>query len=145
MISLKADYGVVRLADTGNLIIYGRELLTNLSGHTDTGRLMTGIIPGYRFSQYIPERYPIRSIKALNRDRETISIGERFIVWIIGSKYMAVRDDMIKYQTNRTIQRHLDFFYSQTVNENLSVCLKRKHVDDSDDIPLAVSAPKRAS
>lgn len=65
IIDLKAVEGVVRLSGSGNLIIYGSELISNSLGKTDTGRLMTGIIPGYRFSQYLEERYPLRSLKML--------------------------------------------------------------------------------
>lgn len=144
-ISLRADEGIVRLSDSGNLIIYGKELLASMAGYTDTGRLMIGIIPGYRFSQYIPERYPTRSLKSLLKNKDTTEIGTKFIVWIIGTKYLAIRDESIKYQTSRTIQRHLDFFYEQSVSENPSLCIKRKIEDDGDDIPLAVSAPKRAN
>lgn len=132
-IDLKANEGVVKLSNSGNLIIYGMELISSSIGKADTGRLMTGIIPGYKFSQYIEERYPIRSLRSLRESRESTPPGSRFIVWIVGSKYQATRDDFIKYQVDRTIQRHLDFFYSQSTVENPSLILKRKIQEDEFD------------
>lgn len=51
-VNLRASEGIVQISCSGNLIIYGKELIATEEGHTDTGRLMTGIIPGFRFSQY---------------------------------------------------------------------------------------------
>lgn len=126
-VSLKVDEGIAQISNSGNLIIYGKELIVSESGHTDTGRLMTGIIPGFRFSQYIPERFPVKSLRTLHENRETIPQGTKSIVWIAGEKYLAIRDEMIKYQVDRTIQRHLDFFYSQSVEPSSIVTLKRKY------------------
>lgn len=91
----------------------------------------------FQFGRVELERMRVRT----QTPKDSTPQGSKYIVWIVGSKYKATRDDFVKYQIDRTIQRHLDFFYSQSVMENPSLSLKRSLKENAPD--TGVSESKR--
>ena len=71
------------------------------------GKLITGMLSGYRIMDLVDESLEMRSIYYLERNANKIKNGEMFRTYICGTACTIMKDSSIQYQMMSTLGRHV--------------------------------------
>lgn len=81
--------------------------LTDPTHRLTSGKLMTGVVAGFRLETNDEEKYHVKSYKWLEENKKKIPDGTTYSTYICGTKYKAIRDSSIAFQANKSMGRQM--------------------------------------